>query len=62
MEQGGVYLNGLKKNILSEFQWRENVVLVPQYHENYIFNDTFLMNSLMGSGWPPLPEQIKKFN
>lgn len=33
--------------------WRKRVILVPQFHENHVFTETFLFNLLMGRGYPP---------
>jgi ATP-binding cassette, subfamily B, bacterial len=35
------------------------VVLAPQFHENYIFNESLAFNLLLGRNWPPQPADIE---
>jgi ATP-binding cassette subfamily B protein len=39
---------------------RERTVLVPQFHDNHVFNASFAFNLLMGRAWPPGPEDWRK--
>ena len=50
---GLILLNGLDLSTIGAAEWRQRVVYVPQFHENYVLNQTFAFNLLMGRGWPP---------
>jgi ATP-binding cassette subfamily B protein len=59
-ESGAILLHGYDLHSLGEATWRRQVMMAPQFHENYIFNETFAFNLLMGKRWPPQPEDIQK--
>jgi ABC-type multidrug transport system fused ATPase/permease subunit len=46
-------LSGHTQQTLGILEWRRRVVVVPQFHENYIFTGTLAFNLLMGRRWPP---------
>jgi ATP-binding cassette subfamily B protein len=55
---GMLLLNGLDRQTLGDPVWRKQVVLAPQFHENYVINQTFAFNLLMGRAWPPREEDL----
>ncbi|MBN9391557.1 MAG: ABC transporter ATP-binding protein [Chloroflexi bacterium] len=55
---GMLLLNGLDRPTLGDPVWRKQVVLAPQFHENYVINQTFAFNLLMGRVWPPRDEDL----
>ncbi len=55
---GLILMNGLDWPTLGPVTWRKRVVLVPQFHENYIVADSLAFNLFLGSDWPPTPEQF----
>lgn len=55
---GMLLLNGLDRPTLGDPVWRKQVVLAPQFHENYVINQTFAFNLLMGRFWPPRDEDL----
>ncbi|MBI4785620.1 MAG: ATP-binding cassette domain-containing protein, partial [Chloroflexi bacterium] len=58
-QSGLVLLKSLDRQTIGTDAWRRRVVVVPQFHENYIFTETFAFNLLMGRRWPPLPEDLE---
>ncbi len=56
--RGSILLNGIEQNMLSKEQWGSKVVMVPQYHENYLFTETLAFNLLLGAQWPAEQEQM----
>lgn len=50
--EGLLRLRGLDPTSLGPAAWRRRVVLVPQQHENHLFNGSLAMNLLMGRAWP----------
>ncbi|NQZ11660.1 MAG: ATP-binding cassette domain-containing protein [Algicola sp.] len=58
--RGSILLNGVEQNMVSKEQWGERVVMVPQYHENYLFTETMAFNLLLGTEWPAEPEQLEE--
>ena len=54
-ESGALLLHGYDRHSLGSEAWRRRVVIAPQFHENYIFSETFAFNLLMGRRWPPTP-------
>lgn len=52
--------DGLDLGSLGEEEWRTRVVLVPQFHENYIFVSSLAFNLLMGVQWPPEDEDLAR--
>lgn len=57
---GLVLLKGLDRETMGAEEWQKRVVLVPQFHENYILTESFAFNLLMGKKWPPSPEDYKE--
>jgi ATP-binding cassette subfamily B protein len=49
---GVLRLRGLDPKSLGLAAWRRRVVLVPQLHENHLFNGTLAFNLLLGRAWP----------
>lgn len=61
LPKGGlILLHGLDRHILGEKYWRKIVSFAPQFHENYVFTETFLFNLLMGKRWPPKSEDFQE--
>ncbi|NQZ06769.1 MAG: ATP-binding cassette domain-containing protein [Algicola sp.] len=56
--RGSILLNGIEQNMLSKEQWGSKVVMVPQFHENYLFTETLAFNLLLGAQWPAEQEQM----
>jgi ATP-binding cassette subfamily B protein len=59
-ESGLLLLKSLDLRTLGSDEWRRKVVVVPQFHENHVFTETFAFNLLMGRRWPPLPEDLDR--
>lgn len=57
-DSGLLLLNGLDRPTLGDPVWRKQIVLAPQFHENYVINQTFAFNLLMGRAWPPREEDL----
>jgi ABC-type bacteriocin/lantibiotic exporter with double-glycine peptidase domain len=57
-ESGLLLLRGLDQQTLGLEGWRQQVVVVPQFHENHVLTETFAFNLLMGRAWPPGPEDL----
>lgn len=55
---GQILLSGLDTPTLGRALWRQAVVRVPQFHENYLLSTTLLFNLLMGRSWPPSARDI----
>ncbi len=52
-DSGMVLLSGLDYQTLGDAGWHRRVTVAPQFHENYVFTETFAFNLLMGRRWPP---------
>jgi ATP-binding cassette subfamily B protein len=52
-DRGRLTLWGHDRRTVSTAEWRRRVVVVPQFHENYIVTGTLAFNLLMGRRWPP---------
>ena len=52
-DTGVMLYHGLDAQFIGSAMWRRNIVLSPQFHENYIFSASFAFNLFMGRGWPP---------
>lgn len=50
---GLLLLRGYDQKSLGVTSWRRHIVVAPQFHENYIFTETFAFNLLMGRRYPP---------
>lgn len=57
-DAGLLLLHGLDRATLGSRAWQRRVAAAPQFHENYLFNDTLAFNLLMGRRWPPTPEDL----
>jgi ATP-binding cassette subfamily B protein len=57
-ESGMLLLGGLDQHALGLAQWRRQVVVAPQFHENHVISATFAFNLLMGRGWPPTEHDL----
>lgn len=51
-ESGLILAGGLDMQTLGRDGWRKYVVLVPQFHENYLFAETLAFNLLCARRWP----------
>ncbi len=58
-ESGKLRLWGIEQNLIDQQVWRQKIVTAPQFHENYVFTETFGFNLLMGRRWPPTFEDIQ---
>jgi ATP-binding cassette, subfamily B, bacterial len=52
-DEGIRLLNGLDWETVGARRWREQVALVPPFHENHVLSGTLAFNLLMGRDWPP---------
>ena len=57
---GLLLLDGVDRQTLGATLWRRRIVAAPQFHENHVFMGTFAFNALMGSGWPPQPDDAER--
>lgn len=55
---GRMALSGSDRRSIGAAVWRRRVVLVPQFHENYVFNGTLGFNLLLGRRWPPSAKDL----
>lgn len=55
---GRLSLSGYDQNSLGVAHWRRRIVLVPQFHENYILTGTLAFNLLLGREWPPTARDL----
>lgn len=55
---GTLLLHGHDRHALGQEGWRRLVAAAPQFHENYVLNETLAFNLLMGRRWPPLPQDL----
>ncbi|MFC0107078.1 ATP-binding cassette domain-containing protein [Kibdelosporangium aridum] len=56
--QGTILLHGRSLHDIGEHQWRQRVVLAPQFHENHLMLGSLAFNLLLGRGWPATPEDL----
>ncbi|MCB1033147.1 MAG: ABC transporter ATP-binding protein, partial [Acidobacteria bacterium] len=56
--RGTLLLDGLDGFVLGRQTWRRRVALVPQFHENHLFSESFLFNLLLAREWPPPPRDL----
>ena len=59
-ESGLLLLHGYDRRSIGSGEWRRKIAMAPQFHENYIFTETFSFNLLMGRTWPPTMEDLKE--
>lgn len=57
-QSGLLLLHNIDQQTMGIGAWRERVVAVPQFHENYILTGTLAFNLLMGRCWPPQPQDV----
>ncbi len=57
-EAGMLLFEGLDLQSVGSKKWRQQIVLAPQFHQNYILDGTLAFNLLMGQRWPPLPQDL----
>jgi ATP-binding cassette subfamily B protein len=57
-QSGAVLLNGLDSLSIGWPAWRRRIVSAPQFHENHVLTGTFAFNLMMGSRWPPHPDDF----
>jgi ATP-binding cassette subfamily B protein len=55
---GLLLLDGLDRATLGSRLWRRRIAGAPQFHENYIFNESLAFNLLMGRRWPPAEDDL----
>lgn len=55
---GLLLLHNVDQQSMGIGAWREKVVVVPQFHENYVLTGTLAFNLLLGREWPPRPRDI----
>jgi ATP-binding cassette subfamily B protein len=53
-------MNGLRKPSAGSLAVAGRVATAPQFHENYVFTESFAFNLLMGRGWPPTAADMKE--
>ncbi len=56
---GLVLLRGLDQHSIATSEWRRRVASAPQFHENYIFQNTLAFNLLMGREWPASVQDLR---
>ncbi len=59
-DSGLMFSRGLDQASLGLQTWRSRIAYVPQFHHNYIFNDTLAFNLLLAQEWPPTAEARKE--
>jgi ABC-type bacteriocin/lantibiotic exporter with double-glycine peptidase domain len=55
---GLLTLWGHERQQVDVVAWRRQVVIVPQFHENYVLTGTLAFNLLLGRRWPPTPADL----
>ena len=56
---GLLLVDGLDRDTMGAAIWRRRVAAAPQFHDNYVFNDSLAFNLLLGRRWPPTPEDLR---
>ncbi|RYZ36039.1 MAG: ABC transporter ATP-binding protein [Myxococcaceae bacterium] len=59
-DSGLLLLRGVDRATLGDREFRERIVLVPQFHENHIFAASLAFNLLMGRRWPADPADLRE--
>ncbi len=59
-KSGLLLLNGMDRKTIGNEEWRQQVAMTPQFHENHTFCETFSFNLLMGRNWPPSKEDLEE--
>jgi ATP-binding cassette subfamily B protein len=57
--EGSILLHGRCLRDVGEHQWRQRVVLAPQFHENHLMLGSLAFNLLLGRGWPATPDDLR---
>lgn len=58
-QSGAILYNGLDIRAMGTNNWKKNIVLVPQFHENYVFCNSLAFNIFIGLDWPVPEEKIE---
>ena len=58
-DSGLLLLDGLDRATLGLRGWQRRVAAAPQFHDNYLFNDTLAFNLLMARRWPASPADLQ---
>lgn len=58
-QDGRLTLWGHDQRHVDVSDWRQRILLVPQFHENYVLTGTLAFNLLMGRRWPPTGEDLR---
>jgi ATP-binding cassette subfamily B protein len=59
-ESGLLLLRGLDRPTLGADGFRSAIVAVPQAHDNHVLSASLAFNLLLGSRWPPEPEDLER--
>ena len=59
-QSGSVLCKGVDWQTLGSAGWRRTIVSAPQFHENHVLTGTFAFNLMMGSRWPPNPDDFRE--
>jgi ATP-binding cassette, subfamily B, bacterial len=59
-ESGLLLLHGLDWPTLGVQGFRSAIVAVPQAHDNHVLSTSLAFNLLLGSRWPPEPEDLER--
>lgn len=57
-DDGTIYVAGWAQDPGLHEEWRRRAVLVPQFHDNYVFTQSLAFNLLMGRSWPPTEQDV----
>jgi ATP-binding cassette subfamily B protein len=57
-QDGTLLLHGRSLADIGEQQWRRQIVLAPQFHENHLILGSLAFNLLLGRGWPAGPSDL----
>lgn len=57
-DAGSIKLWGHDQRHVRTADWRRRVVIVPQFHENYVLTGTLAFNLLLGRRWPPTASDL----
>jgi ATP-binding cassette subfamily B protein len=52
-ESGLLLARGMDRRTLGAREWRRQVAVAPQYHDNHILTESLAFNLLLGRRWPP---------
>jgi ATP-binding cassette subfamily B protein len=57
-DAGTLLLRGLDESVIGARNWRRQVAIAPQFHENHLFAETLAFNLLLGRRWPPRSQDL----